>query len=54
MHSVFYHTVFKPDVGGRRPTRAWLLEIISSANIGVCVCASAPEGINKKSQERQA
>ena len=35
--------------------RAWFLEIVSSANVGVCVCVSAPEAINNnKSRERHA
>ena len=37
------------------PVHTWFLEIVSSVNIlCVCVCVSAPEGINNKSRETHA
>ena len=36
---------------GLRPARAWFLEIAFVREVGVCVCVSAPEGINNYSRE---
>ena len=38
----------------RGPACTWFFEIISSRNVGVCVCVSTPEDINNKSRERHA
>ena len=43
--------IFKP---GARGPQARFLEIISSANVGVCVCVSAPKAINNKPHKRHA
>ena len=67
MHNINYHMhvkfhgFFKPGARGPvahmrlRPTRTWFLEIVSSVNVGVCVCICVrPEDIKNKLCERHA
>ena len=39
---------------GLQPVHTWFLEIVLSMNVDVCVCVSALESLNNKSNESHA